>query len=57
MQRFFKVALPKMSNFGPLLLVAGWSDLENFKKALDIVEGYTYPKFVQIGWAQIELRL
>ncbi len=32
MQRFFKVARPKKSNFGPLLLVADWSDLENSKK-------------------------
>ncbi len=26
MQRFFKVARPKKSKFGPLLLVADWSD-------------------------------
>ncbi|MCP4493787.1 MAG: hypothetical protein GY820_41775, partial [Gammaproteobacteria bacterium] len=38
MQRFFKVARPKKSNFGPLLLVAGWSDLKNSKKPLDIVQ-------------------
>ncbi|MCP4475851.1 MAG: hypothetical protein GY821_15060, partial [Gammaproteobacteria bacterium] len=55
MQRFFKVALPKKSNFGPLLLVADWSDLKIKKRSWSLSRATTYPKLIQIGSTQIEL--
>ncbi|MCP4492145.1 MAG: hypothetical protein GY820_33280 [Gammaproteobacteria bacterium] len=42
MQRFFKIALSKMSKFGPLLLVADWFDLENSKKGTRYCPGLCY---------------
>ncbi|MCP4474240.1 MAG: hypothetical protein GY821_06680, partial [Gammaproteobacteria bacterium] len=49
MQRFFKVALSKMSNFGPLLLVADWSaGVETMLPLKPPTETTTYPNGVEI---------
>ncbi|MCP4491462.1 MAG: hypothetical protein GY820_29730, partial [Gammaproteobacteria bacterium] len=49
MQRFFKVALPKKSNFGPLLLVADWStEVETMLPPKLPTRTTTYPNGVEI---------